>query len=95
METYSTIQENRALSVKLGKSPPCCWATEQVGYIVRLWGITAYGHDVLEERETKTYGDAEQVKRELTMLTTNDTNTQKLTPAETGEKEGARNENRN
>ena len=68
METYSTIQENRALSVKLGKSPPCCWATEQVGYIVRLWGITAYGHDVLEERETKTYGDAEQIKRELTML---------------------------
>jgi len=66
MREYTDIQENRALSALLGKSPKCCWQTETIGYYVRLWREYLDGeHVLIQERKAKTYGHAQQIARKM------------------------------
>ena len=62
MKTYTDIQENWALSALLGKAPTCCYATETIGYIVRVWEVYEDGeHVCMSEKLAKNYAQAKQI----------------------------------
>jgi len=65
MKTYTTINENRALSVLLGNAPASIYATSTTGYQVTTWQEDENGmHRPLFTETRPTYGQAQALKRQ-------------------------------